>query len=318
MSHDVFTFGEAMLRFSVAPGNRLETAPSLDIHVAGAEANVAVALARIGRRVAWSSRLPEGPLGRRVIASLSAAGVDCSEVIVERGGRIGVYFVELHAPPHPSGVVYDRAGSCFAAVTPEDVPWGLMDAAQIVHVSGITPALSRSCLQTVQALVDGARRGKAMLSFDVNYRSKLWTPSQAASVLSELVREVDLLVCTSEDAREVFAIGSGPKTAVRKLAQRFEAGRVVVTDGADGAWWLQDGELGHVPSIPASIVDRIGAGDAFTAGVLDGLLEGDLEAGVRRGCALAAIALATRGDQVVTTRREMESLLEGEGRRVDR
>jgi 2-dehydro-3-deoxygluconokinase len=315
---DVFTFGEAMIRLSVRPGENLESATSFDVHTAGAEANVANTLARLGRTVTWGSRLPEGPLGRRVVADLRAAGVDCSRVALVPDSRIGTYFVELRAEPLPANVIYDRTGSAAAGFTSEDIPWDVVDQARVVYLSGITPALSQSCRDAVMELAARARKGTCLFAVDVNYRSKLWPPGEAATTLARLIQGAGLVVCTSEDAGGVFGITSGPDKAAEELGSLFEAERAVVTSGAAGAWWYEDGVTGHVPSVPVSVVDRIGAGDAFTAGVIDGLLDGHLESGVHRGTALAALALATRGDRAITTRDQMESLIAGAGRRVDR
>jgi len=315
---EVFTFGEAMLRLSVSPGHTLETAPAYAVHVAGTEANVAATLSRLDREVSWVSALPEGPLGRRVLAELQACGVDCSGVVVRPEGRIGTYFVELHAEPLAARVIYDRAGSAAAGFTLGDVPWELFESAQIIHMTGITPALSASCREVVLDMAERARRDGKFLSVDVNYRSKLWGTEEASRVISEVMRSADLVVCTGEDASDLFGISLDPPDVARELADRHAIARVVVTSGVGGAWWCHDGNAGHVSAISVSVVDRIGAGDAFMAGVLDGILDGDLGLGVRRGNALAALALTTRGDRAVASRAEVDSMLTGAARRVDR
>lgn len=317
MTLDVFTFGEAMLRLSVPLGESLETAPHFDVHVAGSEANVAGALGQIGRRVAWDSRLPESALGRRVIRALTMAGVDCSSVVLEPEGRMGVYFVDLQTS-FPARVVYDRSGSTASAIEPQDLDWGEIEDATIVHISGITPALSPTCRETAQTVADHVRDRDTLLSIDVNYRAKLWDPSDAGFTLSGLVEKADLVVSTKEDAREVFGIEGGEEVVAEELASRFSIDRVVITSGPDGAWWIDRKESGSVAALPVAVIDRLGAGDAFMAGVLDGVLDGGLGVGVRRGVVLAALALTTLGDQIVTTRGEMEKLMANGGRQVDR
>lgn len=315
---DVFTFGEAMIRLSTPPGYPLETAPAYDVHVGGAEANVAASLARLGRHVSWVSAVPDNPLGHRVLGALRAAGVDCSGVRTVTEGRLGTYFVDLQADPLPARVIYDRKGSAASTYTLDDVAWDLFDEADVVHLSGITPALSAACREVTSEMAARARDASSILTVDVNYRSKLWDRSEAAECLSRLVEGADLVVCTSEDARDLFGTSPEPGEATTDLSDRFDIARVVVTSGFDGAWWSEGGSVRHVAAIPVAIVDRIGAGDAFMAGVLDGLIEGNLEEGVRRGTVLAALTLSTHGDHPMISRANMESLLDGSGRRVDR
>lgn len=316
---DVYTFGEAMIRLSVRPGDNLETASFFEVHAAGAEANVAMTLSRLGRAVSYASALPDGPLGRRVITELQAAGIDCSGTVVVPGARMGTYFVELQTEPLPARVIYDRAGSAAAGFTPDDVRWDIFDAAEVIHLSGITPALSESCLEATLDMARRAREKGKLLSIDVNYRSKLWTREEASETLSRMIHDADIVVCTQEDCRDLFEITVDPPEAAAELSSSFGIRRVVVTSGATGSWWHENGSPGgHVPAIEVEVIDRIGAGDAFMAGVLDGVLANDLALGIRRGTALAALALATRGDRPLATREQIDQLLAGTGRRVDR
>ena len=147
------TLGEAMLRLSVGPGHRLEDAHFFDVHVAGSEANVAFAAARVGLRTAWVSALPANPLGRRVATTLAAGGVDTSLVRWVQGARLGLYFVEMGAAPRPISVVYDRAGSAMAQATPELFDWKAACDTDFLHVSGITLGLSKSAKFLGTALV---------------------------------------------------------------------------------------------------------------------------------------------------------------------
>jgi 2-dehydro-3-deoxygluconokinase len=318
MTVEIVTIGEVMLRLSVRSGDRLDSAPTFEVHVGGAEANTAAALAALGRSVAWVSVLPDNSLGRRVAAALRSLDVDIESVRWAEGARLGTFFVELSEPPRPIRVLYDRSGSAASSMTPADVPWQRIDQSRLVHVSGITPALSPSCRTAVTELADRLRQSKVAFAVDVNYRAQLWSALEARRCLEEVAAGADVVVCTAEDARDVFDIEESPEHAASALADRLGAGRLVITDGPEGAWWREGTSSGHVPAIPATVVDRLGAGDAFTAGVIDGVLDGDLEAGVRRGVALGALALGTRGDQVRTSRAEVENLLRGEDRHIDR
>lgn len=318
MSSEIVTVGEAMLRLSVPPGTRLETAHSFDVHVAGSEANVSVALARLGRSVAWLSSLPEGPLGRKVSTELAGHGVDISHVRWVPDARLGIFYVELTLPPRRVTTVYDRRDSPAAKMSPSDFPWSVVAESRLVHVSGITPALSSSCRQLCEELAARARGSDVAFSLDVNYRAKLWGVDEARSCLESLATGADLLIVGREDARDVFDLQGEPEAVLSGLVERTGAHHLVLTLGRDGAAFHTPTGTGVVPGVPATIVDRLGAGDAFTAGVIDGFLAGDLERGVRFGTAMGSLALGSAGDQVITTVTEIEDVLRGGGRAVDR
>lgn len=307
-----------MLRLSPPRGVPLTRATSLDVHVAGAEANVAVALSSLGRSVSWISRLPANDLGRRVARDLAAGGVDMSHITWEDSGRLGTYFVELGAGPRGVSVIYDRQGSAVAAMSADDLPTRAMAESRLIHLTGITPALSPSCREATEVAANAGRDSDSLLSVDVNYRAKLWATGDARKVLEGIAAGADLVVCTAEDARDVFGMEGDPAEVADSLADRLGSSYTVVTNGAAGAVCWHDGDAISVEATPTDIVDRLGAGDAFTAGVIDGLLDGDVGEGLRRGSVLAATALATQGDQVSVTRPELSQLLDPGGRRLDR
>ena len=320
MSHDLVTLGEAMLRLWVPQGERVETAPSYRVTVAGAEANVAMAAARLGLSSAWLSRLPDNPLGRRAAREIAAHGVDVSGVAWDPDGRMGTYFVELSAPPRPISVVYDRAGSAAAAMTPDDVAWGVVEAARCVQISGITPALSTSARETAEAFVTRARRSGVPVVVDVNHRARLWPAAEAGPVVAGLCEGATLVIATAEDCRDLFDITGTPTEAATALAGVVGARWTVVTAGSEGAAWHGPDGAGAAPGHDgAGELDRIGAGDAFCAGAAWGLLSGDVPTGVRRGLAMAALKMGILGDQLVVSPSEIEALLdEGGGREVGR
>lgn len=318
MSGDVVTLGEAMLRLWVPPGRRLETTAELAVSSAGAEANVAVALARMGRSVAFLSRLPDSPLGRRVVNDLRSHGVDTTHVAMVPGARMGTYYVEANVSPLPTTVVYDRVGSAAAGLTAADVPWEVVEAARLVHVSGITPALSPSCRDVTRELVTRARGAGAAVTVDVNYRAKLWNPAEAAAVLEPLCAAATVVILTREDAATLFGLIGSDREVATAARERFGVDHLVLTCGADGAVLDDDSGVEAVAAVPAEVVDRIGSGDAFAAGVIHGLLDGDVLAGVRIGVAMAALTLGTVGDQFLATPAEVEAVLAGEQTRPDR
>ncbi|HUW78225.1 MAG TPA: sugar kinase [Candidatus Nanopelagicaceae bacterium] len=316
---DVATFGEAMLRLSVPIGSRLGVAPAFDVHVGGSESNLAVALARLGRRVGWTSRLPNTALGVRVADTIRAAGVDVTGIRWVENARLGTFFVELRGEPSVPHVIYDRVDSACCGLTANDLDWSAITSARLVHLTGITPALSLTCKATALEAAERVRSSGAMLSVDVNYRAKLWPPAEAAATVRQLMRGADLVICSREDAKELFDL-EGPASEVAcRLAELAESRRVVITVGADGAAWCDEGVANFAEGMTSvAIVDRIGAGDAFAAGVIDGLLSGDFASGIRIGIAMATITLGTSGDVYPGTRDEAMRLAGGFARGVDR
>lgn len=318
MSHDIVAVGEAMLRLWVPTGERLEDAPAFRVSVAGAEANVAMAAARMGARTAWLSALPSNALGRRAGREIAAHGVDVSHVRWTDEGRMGLYFIELSVPPRPITVLYDRAGSAAALMGPETVAWPAVENARLVHISGITPALSESTRELSLEVVGRAQAAGALVSLDVNYRHLLWEPRECRAVVTEMSRHADLLIATVEDARDVFGLDAPPQAVLQELSALTGTSRVVLTAGSDGAHWLDGDRQGSSPAYEASAIDRIGAGDAFAAGTLLGLLDGDLPAGVERGLAMAALKLGIHGDQLTVTPGEVDRVMQGSRREVSR
>ncbi|MBK8046311.1 MAG: sugar kinase [Anaerolineales bacterium] len=306
---DVSTTGEIMLRLSVPAGRRLETAAQFDVNPGGAEANVVALLARLGWRTSWAGALPASPLGRLVAGSLRSAGVAVDNVVWSATGRMGVYFVEFAASPRPTQVLYDRANSCAAQLTPAQMAWGDLLDTRLLHLTGITPALSASCAEVVLEALDRAHRAGVPVSFDVNYRQALWEPSQAAAVILPMLQGIDLLFCAKRDASQLFACVGRPETMLRDLAGLTQAKTVVLTLGDEGVIAWNGEEYMRAPAVPVESVDRLGAGDALAAGVMHGWLQDDLQKGLRAGVALAALALSQYGDMVVTTAGELESLL---------
>jgi 2-dehydro-3-deoxygluconokinase len=307
--HQLVTLGEAMLRLSVRPGERLEDAPAFDVHVAGSEANVAYAAARVGLRSAWVSALPDNVLGRRVTTTLDAGGVDTSLVRWVEGGRLGLYFVELATVPRTISVIYDRAGSAMARATVEDFDWTAISDTRFFHVSGITLGLSPSCREIAKHAMQEARRAGATVTFDVNYRQKLWDRKSAASAVREIAPRADVVVCTREDARDLFAADGTLDLGVKT---------VVLTMGADGAVASSDGVTIERKGHAVMTVDRVGAGDAFTAGLIWGLSEGSLELGLERGLAMSALKMSLRGDLFRLDAGDVLALIAREGREVGR
>lgn len=317
MTYDLITLGESMWRLSPSGSHeRLEAAHSLDIHLGGAESNVACALSRLGKRTAWWSRLPDNPLGRHVANTLRSQNVDTSAV-QWGAGRLGTYFVEFGLPPRSTEVIYDRADSAASHMQPDDFPWEQFRQTRWLHLTGITPALSASCLKTIHRAIDEARKAGISISFDLNYRAKLWTPQQAAPVLDELASLCTLVIAAQRDLKTLFNL-EGDQTLAH-LRSHWNQATIVMTQGGKGSSGCDtDGEY-SVNSFPVDNPIRIGGGDAFAAGLLSALMDGKpLKDALTYGNAVAALKMTMPGDIAFVTPREVETFLNNQSGGVSR
>ncbi len=328
MPHDVITFGEAMIRLSPPNFRRLEQARSLDVQVGGAELNTAVALARLGRSTAWVSRLTDNPLGRLIANQAREAGVSTEHVVWSPEDRVGVYFLEFGAAPRASSVLYDRKDTAVAAIRPGMVAWSkVFTGVKWFHVTGITPALSPTAAETTREALQAARAAGVKTSIDLNYRVKLWSQAEAGRWMSELMQLCDVLITTEEDIERVFGItGKNYEEAAARVADRFPLHTVAITLRENPLVWknnwtaiaYQDGKVLRTRIYEVEIVDRLGAGDCFAAGMIHGLLDGDLQKGLDYGVAASALKHSIPGDFAWITRAEVEALLKGPGLRISR
>lgn len=326
--NEVITFGEAMVRLSPPNFKRLEQATSLDLQIGGAELNTAVALARLGRSSAWVSRLTDNPLGRLIANRAREAGVDTQFVQFTKEDRVGLYFLEFGAAPRASSVLYDRKDAAIAHVKPGTIKWSeIFRGAKWFHVTGITPALSASAAETTREALQAARSAGVGTSIDLNYRNKLWSPAEAGRWMREFMQLCDVLITTEEDVAKVFGISAeDDATVARKLTQEFPLKAVAITLRDNPLVWrntwtaiaYRGGELLKTRSYEVEIVDRLGAGDSFAAGLIHGLLDDDLQKGLDWGVALSAIKHSIPGDFAWVSRDEVEALLKGGGLRISR
>jgi 2-dehydro-3-deoxygluconokinase len=342
--YDIVTFGEAMIRLSPPNFQRLEQTTSLEVQVGGGEYNVAINAARLGLRTAWVSRLPDNPLGRMIANRARQHGVDTSHIIWTKSGRAGLYFVEMGAAPRPSSVLYDRAGSDIAQIQPGEVPWAKIFAgSKVFHVSGITPALSESAANVTLEALEAAKLSGLTVSYDLNYRKKLWNDQKAEDVQTPMMRHVDILITTEEDTEVVFKINTATsskcentyasvsadtyKSVAAALKQRFGFKAVAITLRENPSVWknmwtaivLDDKQCYEDRKYELEIVDRLGGGDSFSAGLLYGFITKDsVEYGLRFGNACAALKHSNPSDTNWCTREEVESLMRGSGVRVVR
>ncbi len=323
---DFVSLGESMLRLSVPTGRRLDDTRILDLELAGAESNVSVALARLGWRAGWFSRMPDHALGNAVLRALRSDGVDVSTVKSVPDERLGTYFIEYATPPRTTQVIYDRADSAASHMTIADVDWDYLLDTRVLHLTGITAALSENCYAVLMEAVQRAHAAGVMVSFDVNYRAKLWPAEIAGKKLRPLIAEADLLLCKGADATALFGCQGESRQLMTELQKLTRAPAIFCTFAEQGAALLSGVEFVAEPALPVQIVDRIGSGDAFAAGVLDGWLSSDapnkdtsaLREGLRRGVALAAIALSQYGDRVLSSRAELNAMLASERHDISR
>jgi len=303
---DLVTFGEAMVRLTPPAFQRIEQASSFDAHVGGSELNVAVLAARLGVTSRWVSRLPDNALGRMIGARAREQGVD-AHVEWTADARAGLYFVELDAGSRARNVLYDRAGSAISKVAPGSIDWASIFAgARWYHVSGITPALSDGAAKVTAESLIAAKRAGLTVSYDLNYRSKLWSAKQACAAQEPLLEHVDLLITTAEDARVVFGLGAESHDTLQK---RFDLSAVVITlgEGPHAATALADGKMHTAPRYEVEVVDRIGAGDAFSGGLIVSRLERrGWDDALRFAAATAALKHTIPGDFCLVTRTDVE------------
>ena len=307
---DVTTIGEGQLRYSVPEGRQLERATQLDVHVTGTEANVTSLLARLGWNCGWVSALPNTPLGRRVATEYGLSGLDLSAVAWSDEGRLAIYYVEFGAPPKGTQVYYDRGDTCFVNMTRDQVDWDYLLDTRLLHLSGLSVPLSPSIRAIMLEAVAQAKAGGIPISFDMNFRSRIWTPEAAAEAIEPFLEAVDILFFARGDARRLYGFTGGPEEIVRQLGELTSAGTIVTSLSGDGiiAW---DRRRMHLePARRIRVIDRIGAGDAMVAGVLHGWLQGDVFKGLRYGVLTAALCLTHYGDAVYVTRDELEGMLD--------
>jgi len=313
------TFGEAMVRLSPPRGRRLSRADRFDVAVGGAESNVAAAAAALGVDATWVSALPRSPLGERIEHALRGEGVD-PRVVRTDEGRVGTYYLERGGSPRGQTVVYDRERTPIRRLTPDDVPRAPVREADVFATSGITPALSDGAAATTGALLAMAAEAGVTTAFDVNYRSKLWSPGEAEGTLTDLFGNVDVLFVAERDGRTVFGIEGDAEAIARRFARAYGFEQVVLTRGDAGALAVCDGETHRVSAFDADTVDPVGSGDAFVGGYLTRYLAGaDVPEALRWGAATAALKRTTSGDMATVSAAEVRSLVSGEdGDGIDR
>jgi 2-dehydro-3-deoxygluconokinase len=324
-------FGELLLRLT-APGRELLLqTPRLEVHVGGAEANVAVALARLGHQSAMISRVPDNALGDVAAGYLRRYAVSTAGVATGPG-RMGLYFLSPGAGARPSDIIYDREGSAFALADPGDWDWDrLLEGADLLHLSGITPALGEAPAAAALAAAQAARAKGIKVSFDGNYRASLWRQrgGDPRAILARLTLEADIFFGNHRDIALLLGreFGGDGEPRRRNAAEAAFEAFPNLTAIASTARRIEDADTHRIAAridrrdtsaqteevVVAGIVHRIGAGDAFAAGVLHGMRTGlDLDATAHAGLALACLKHSLPGDASLFGTRDIESFLAGE------
>lgn len=335
MSKRVVTFGEIMLRLAPEGYYRFLQADSFGATFGGGEANVAVSLANYGFDAAFVTKLPKHDIGQAAVNSLRKYGVDTS--LITRGGdRVGIYFLEKGASQRPSKVIYDRAGSAIATAKGEDFDWDeIFKGAEWFHFTGITPALDKGVAEICLVAVKKAKELGLTVSCDLNYRNKLWTKDEARETMTEICKYVDVCIANEEDAADVFGIKAsntdvtqgevnreGYKEVAKELKDRFGFSAVAITlreslsanDNNWSAMLYKNDEYYFSKKYSMHIVDRVGGGDSFGAGLIAATLMGyEPQETTEFAVAASCLKHTIEGDFNMVTVDEVKKLDGGDG-----
>lgn len=334
MGKKVVTFGEIMLRLAPEGYYRFVQAESFGATYGGGEANVAVSLANFGFNACFVTKLPAHEIGQGAVNSLRRFGVDTSG-IVRGGDRIGIYFLEKGASQRPSKVIYDRAGSSIAMALKDDFDWkAIFEGAEWFHFTGITPALNDNVAQICLEACKAAKEAGIKISCDLNYRNKLWSREKAGQIMGDLCKYVDVCIANEEDAADVFGIRAentdvyagevnheGYKSVAKHLADRFGFEKVAITlreslSANDNLWsaMLYDGnDYFFSKKYKMHIVDRVGGGDSFGAGLIAACLNGyDAQRTVEFAVAASCLKHSIEGDFNMVSMDEVLKLADGD------
>ncbi len=339
MGKKYVTFGEIMLRLKSPAHERFFQSPALEATFGGGEANVAVSLSLFGKDAKFVTALPANAIGEAAVREVRKYGVDTSDIKMTKNGRVGIYFLETGANQRPSSVVYDRADSSIALSKPSDFDFpSILEDAQWLHVTGITPAISQNAADSALAAMVEAKKAGATVSVDLNYRKKLWNYGKTAvEVMRELVKFADVIIANEEDIQKCLGIEakvdvtSGEldievyKELTKEVKLQFPNVSVVAvtlreSKSADHNGWSAalSGKSGFYLSKRyeiTDIIDRVGGGDSFSAGLIYALSEygDDEQYAINFAVAASALKHSIDGDFNLSTKAEVQALLKGDG-----
>ncbi|WP_223701496.1 sugar kinase [Sutcliffiella deserti] len=292
---DVVTIGESMVLFTPESSPLMRYSHTFSRKFGGAESNVAIGLARLGHRSGWISKVGNDEFGKAMVGFIRGEGVDVSHVTFSDEAATGIYFKEVRRA-NDVRVEYYRKGSAASTMQPYELDPSYIATSRFLHITGITPALSDSCYETVKKAVEIAKQHGIKVVFDPNLRRKLWSEERAREVLLELASLADIILPGIDEGRFMFGVDDPEKLG--NLFLQNGSALVILKVGAKGAFYFTEKESALVPGYPVEeVVDPVGAGDGFAAGVLSGLLDGiSLDAAVARGNAVGAMATMVQGD----------------------
>lgn len=330
----IITMGEIMLRLSTPGFQKFIQSDSFDVNYGGGEANVAVSLANYGHKAYFVSKVPNNPIGECAVAALRKYNVNCDHV-AKGGERLGIYYLETGASMRASNVVYDRAHSSIAEAQEKDFDFdAIFEGADWFHFTGITPAVSDKAAELTELALKAAKAKGITVSVDLNFRKKLWSSEKAQKVMSNLMQYVDVCIGNEEDAEKVLGFKpsgtnvtsgelelAGYEDIFKQMINKFGFKYVISSlresySASDNGWsaCIYDGkEFYHSKKYDVRIVDRVGGGDSFAAGLICGLVEGkDMKASLEFAVAASALKHTIPGDFNLVSRSDVEALVGGD------
>ncbi|MBJ2356512.1 sugar kinase [Sphaerochaeta sp. S2] len=294
MSKDVITLGESLVAFIPDTHTKLRYVHQFGKVVVGAESNVAVGLAKLGYSTGWVSKVGNDEFGQFMIRELKAEGVDTSSVIISDEGPTAIMFKQFSNALDTS-VFYYRTGSAASTMHKDSIDWEYMKETRIIHISGITSAISESCRDLVEAVFAFAKQEHLLVSFDPNIRLKLMTEEKARNVLAPLLFRADIVLLGEDEGRVL--LGTENPEEIAKILLENGCSYLGVKQGSHGAYVADSTDGFFIDPYPVKVVDTIGAGDAFNTGFLAGLLDNQpIEKCGRMGALLGALAVSSHGD----------------------
>lgn len=308
---DIISYGEVMIRITPERFRTFVTSNIWEVEIGGTEANVLIGLSILGLKTSFISCFPDNFLGYKALYEMRKYGVGIERVRMVSEGRMGIYFVELHHKTKGIQVLYDRKNSSFSLTPLNEEDLNYIKKARLIHLTGVTPSLSDVCKENVKKICNYKEKDQK-LSFDVNYRQKLWSKEECRKFIDEVIPLVDLLFIKKEDFNILFNNEKNEENILLYLQKLYGEDKIyILTRGEEGCSVLSKNEIFSKSAFSTDIVDRIGAGDAFVAGFLYGYLTGkNLQESAELGNAMASLKMSLLGDFPSLDRRTLMHYLE--------